>query len=135
MKPSCLRVDMATIFFKSFSERAEIAPKTLVPPQTQILQEGKEIERKAKYTPAETKVEEWTRALTGVGAAIASGNQTLKGSWALFEKQATIKKNTKAGVQRGALISKSLKQTRKNPSPARLTKKVTWLEAREYHLL
>lgn len=37
-----------------------------------------------KNTPAVTKVEEWTRADTGVGAAIASGSQTLNGSWALL---------------------------------------------------
>jgi hypothetical protein len=29
------------------------------------------------YTPAVTSVEEWTRDETGVGAAIASGNQVL----------------------------------------------------------
>ena len=36
------------------------------------------------YTPAVTRVEEWTRAETGVGAAIAAGNQAQKGNWALF---------------------------------------------------
>ena len=34
--------------------------------------------------PAVTKVEEWTKALTGVGAAIAAGSQHLKGNWALL---------------------------------------------------
>jgi hypothetical protein len=29
-------------------------------------------------------VEEWTRAETGVGAAIAAGSQAEKGTWALF---------------------------------------------------
>jgi len=37
-----------------------------------------------RNTPAVTKVEECTKALTGVGAAIAAGNQALKGTWALF---------------------------------------------------
>ena len=35
--------------------------------------------RKIKYTPAVTKVEECTKADTGVGAAIAAGNHALKG--------------------------------------------------------
>jgi len=34
--------------------------------------------------PAVTKVEEWTRADTGVGAAIAAGSQEEKGIWALL---------------------------------------------------
>ena len=29
-------------------------------------------------------MEEWTRALTGVGAAIAAGSQAEKGNWALL---------------------------------------------------
>lgn len=37
-----------------------------------------------KYTPAVTKVEEWTSAETGVGAAIAAGSQAEKGIWALL---------------------------------------------------
>ena len=37
-----------------------------------------------KYTPAVTKVDEWTKADTGVGAAIAAGNQAEKGIWALL---------------------------------------------------
>jgi hypothetical protein len=32
-----------------------------------------------RNTPAVTRVEEWTRAETGVGAAIAAGSQALKG--------------------------------------------------------
>ena len=38
--------------------------------------------------PAVTRVDEWTRALTGVGAAIAAGSQAEKGSWALLVKLA-----------------------------------------------
>jgi hypothetical protein len=48
--------------------------------------------RKIKYTPAVTKVEEWTNADTGVGAAIAAGNHALKGIWALFVHPAIIKR-------------------------------------------
>ena len=36
-----------------------------------------------------TKVDEWTKALTGVGAAIAAGNQLEKGICALFVIAAT----------------------------------------------
>jgi hypothetical protein len=32
-----------------------------------------------RKTPAVTRVEEWTKAETGVGAAIAAGNQAEKG--------------------------------------------------------
>lgn len=43
-----------------------------------------------KYTPAVTKVDEWTNAEIGVGAAIAIGNQAEKGNWALFEHAAIV---------------------------------------------
>lgn len=39
-----------------------------------------------------TRVDEWTNEETGVGAAIAAGNQAEKGTWALLVKEA-IKKN------------------------------------------
>lgn len=41
-------------------------------------------------TPAVTRVEECTRADTGVGAAIAAGSQLINGNWALFVIAATI---------------------------------------------
>lgn len=47
----------------------------------------KRIRRK---TPAVTSVEEWTRADTGVGAAIAAGSQAENGSWALLVIAAVI---------------------------------------------
>ena len=37
-----------------------------------------------KKTPAVTSVDEWTRADTGVGAAIAAGSHPIKGNWALL---------------------------------------------------
>lgn len=46
--------------------------------------------RKSIYTPAVTKVEEWTRAEIGVGADIAAGNHAEKGNCALFDKAAII---------------------------------------------
>lgn len=47
-----------------------------------ITRKGKN--RMRRNTPAVTRVEEWTRAETGVGAAIAAGSQLENGSWALF---------------------------------------------------
>ena len=47
--------------------------------------------RSNKYTPAVTRVEECTRAETGVGAAMAAGSQALKGIWALFVQAASLK--------------------------------------------
>jgi len=46
-----------------------------------------------KKTPAVTKVDEWTKAEIGVGAAIAAGNQAENGNWALLEKAAIIINN------------------------------------------
>jgi len=38
-----------------------------------------------------TRVDEWTKADTGVGAAIAAGSHALKGIWALFVHKANNK--------------------------------------------
>ena len=38
------------------------------------------VNRKMRYTPAVTRVEECTSAETGVGATIAAGNQAEKGA-------------------------------------------------------
>jgi hypothetical protein len=46
--------------------------------------------RYRRNTPAVTRVDECTRALTGVGAAIAAGSQLEKGIWALLVIAATI---------------------------------------------
>ena len=46
--------------------------------------------------PAVTSVDEWTKAETGVGAAIAAGNHLENGKWALFVNiPKTLKKNKK----------------------------------------
>lgn len=42
-----------------------------------------------RNTPAVTSVEEWTSAETGVGAAMAAGNQLENGIWALLVIAAT----------------------------------------------
>ena len=95
--PNCLKVDSATIFFKSDSRKAEnLAMKVVIAPNAPItiktfvlFTAGKA--RNNKYTPAVTSVEECTRADTGVGAAMAAGSQALKGTCALFVIVATIK--------------------------------------------
>tara|TARA_B110001469_G_C9640481_1_gene322032 strand:+ start:1306 stop:1485 length:180 start_codon:yes stop_codon:yes gene_type:complete len=40
--------------------------------------------RITRNTPATTRVDEWINAEAGVGASIASGNQTWKKNWADF---------------------------------------------------
>lgn len=52
---------------------------------------GLVIIRIIRKTPAVTKVDEWTNAEIGVGAAIAAGSHAEKGNWALFEQAAVIK--------------------------------------------
>jgi hypothetical protein len=42
-------------------------------------------------TPAVTRVEEWTSAETGVGAAIAAGSQEENGIWALLVIAASVR--------------------------------------------
>lgn len=83
------RVEKATIFLKSDSKKALTpAPRRVVKPKKKInfdLVKDKlnENENKIK-TPAVTSVDEWTREDTGVGAAMAAGNQAMKGNWALL---------------------------------------------------
>lgn len=97
IRPSWLRVERAIIFFISHSVIAlRPAINMVVVPIIKIicLNMGRWLRklwnRISKNTPAVTRVEEWTRALTGVGAAIAAGNHLEKGIWALFVIAATI---------------------------------------------
>lgn len=57
-----------------------------------VLMLGYFVNRIIKNTPAVTKVDEWTKAEIGVGAAIAAGSQAEKGNWALFVQEARIKR-------------------------------------------
>lgn len=92
----CLRVERAIIFFKSCSQLADMLEYNAV-----ILEDSINIEidkgwilfmvRINKNTPAVTKVDEWTKAEIGVGAAIADGSHAENGNCALFEKAAIIK--------------------------------------------
>lgn len=93
--PSCLRVDKAMIFFKSHSVIAESPAISIVRQEinrrvdisrgTAMIELWKRIRRK---TPAVTRVEECTKADTGVGAAIAAGSHLENGIWALFVRAA-----------------------------------------------
>lgn len=89
IKPSWLKVDNAIIFFKSYSKLAPNPAINIVNPEinnkkifNQLLKDL--LNRINKYTPAVTRVDEWTKAETGVGAAIAAGNQEENGICALF---------------------------------------------------
>ena len=93
----CPKVERATIFFKSVSNNAlnpdkhnvqeENKHKTKHNKLNELIKLENRINKKA---PAVTKVDEWTKAETGVGAAIAAGNQTENGHWALFVIAARI---------------------------------------------
>jgi len=80
--------------------------------------------------PAVTSVELWTKALTGVGAAIAAGNQLVNGHCALLVK-AKIITMTSANLAGASLMlatpqEKNIVRTINNKaSPKRLTKNVS----------
>jgi len=82
-------VDSATIFFPSFSRRAlRLAISIVTPPKTankfSLVLVNHGVIRINTYTPAVTRVDECTKADTGVGAAIAAGSHELNGSCALL---------------------------------------------------
>lgn len=94
--PSWLSVERATTFLRSHSCRAltlaiivvRVAVKNKIHNILYSARTG--LNRIKRYTPAVTSVEECTRALTGVGAAIAAGSQAEKGIWALLVTLAKI---------------------------------------------
>lgn len=96
---SCLRVEKAIIFLRSFSKKALIPDIIIVINEIfikkvlKILLLNSKSKRIRRYTPAVTKVDEWTKAETGVGAAIAAGSHAEKGIWALLVKPAMIINN------------------------------------------
>jgi len=107
IRATWLNVDRAIIFFMSHSAIALALAINMVIVATtiRVVLIGVEFirgkNRIRRNTPAVTRVEECTRALTGVGAAIAAGNHLEKGICALFVMAATR-------INRGAhLISSS----------------------------
>lgn len=93
----CLSVDKAIIFFKSCSQLADILAYKVVALEIIIIISIELvwmlfIIRILKNTPAVTKVEEWTKAEIGVGAAMAIGSHAENGYCALFEHAAVNNK-------------------------------------------
>lgn len=86
--PSCLKVERAITFFISNSNRAAMPAIVVVKrPKIKIVclqRATKQLNRIRRYTPAVTRVEECTKADTGVGAAIAAGNHDERGICALL---------------------------------------------------
>jgi hypothetical protein len=71
-----------------------------------------------------TRVEEWTREETGVGAAMAAGNQDIKGNWALLvilNKNKIIVNNN---IWLVLLNKRNESKNKKIMSPTRFLKKV-----------
>jgi len=98
MTPSWLRVDKAIIFLRSDSVMADRPAISMVRVAMSrrdgwkrgfVERNGKN--RKRRKTPAVTSVEEWTRAETGVGAAMAAGSQLENGIWALLVIAASVR--------------------------------------------
>jgi hypothetical protein len=78
--PNCDRVEKATTFFKSLSATAERAPTiNVLHPKTNINKPPISSFNRT-HSPAVTKVEECTKAETGVGAAIAAGSHAENGN-------------------------------------------------------
>ena len=64
------------------AKKAVRAPRVATVPSTAGASKNNSWVRAIKYTPAVTMVAACSKALTGVGPAIASGNQVCSGSWA-----------------------------------------------------
>lgn len=93
-------MDRAIIFLRSVSTIAERLAINMVRDAIRSRQEenvGEGVKKGAnrirRNTPAATRVEECTKAETGVGAAIAAGSHLEKGSWALLVIPAIIRVN------------------------------------------
>jgi hypothetical protein len=88
MNPNWLKVEKAIIFFMSHSKLAQIpAINIVVNDNTNnklLIIKTTPLKRSKRKIPAVTKVEEWTKEETGVGAAIAAGSHEEKGIWALL---------------------------------------------------
>ncbi len=145
INPKCLKVDKATTFFKSFSSKAINPAKIIViMPLINIIILIEEMfiknleKRITRNTPAVTNVDECTKEEIGVGAAIAAGNQFLKGNWALLVKLPKTKKNNKIvgkknifSIKELFLSKRAAKIIIRKPSPNRLVKAVFILALQE----
>lgn len=114
--PNWLKVERAITFFISISNiAAQPAINIVSVPVTirtvdAVVFTKKIFIRIKRYTPAVTKVEEWTKADTGVGAAIAAGSHAEKGIWALFVQAeiTIIVNNNKDKLSLVLVINKNL---------------------------
>lgn len=99
ISPNCLRVERATIFLASVSSKAErlATVNVNIPNNTQrnVFTVIINPNRINSQTPAVTRVDLCTKALTGVGAAIAAGSQLIKGHWALLVRAKILKVRAK----------------------------------------
>ena len=95
------------------------------------------LNRMRRYTPAVTSVDECTRALTGVGAAIAEGSQEENGIWALLVIEVRRSKISKKCVQEPICLDNRHipKITRRKQSPRRLVSAVIIPEPRDFRFL
>ena len=97
--------------------------------------------RKITQRPAVTRVLLCTKALTGVGAAIAAGNHLINGNWALLVKAAITQKKKHQKGQNDCQLRQSFpintkigNSIRKITSPTRLVNKVRKEQSTEYFL-
>ncbi len=136
MKPNWLNVEKAINFFISHSKIAikpaidKVSKDTIT--RIKFTEKSKKLKRIIKKIPAVTRVEEWTKEETGVGAAIAAGNQDEKGNWALLVIKVKIKITDKRKDLCFKLIKFqsprkyiSPKLIKKNISPKRLVRNVS----------
>ena len=139
--PNWLKVDKAITFFISISSIAAQPAINIVNAPITIntvdilVPTNKIFIRIKRYTPAVTRVDEWTKAETGVGAAIAAGNHAEKGICALFvqAETTTITNNNHENFIVVLVINKNLQlpytniieiDTSSPTSPNRLVKAV-----------
>ena len=122
IKPSWERVEKATTFLSSFSKRAQTPPIIIVAaPNVIKIKKRSILNFSSSHTPAVTKVDEWTKELIGVGAAMAAGSQDENGNCALLEKDVVNTNNITISKD---LVSHPLSHiiqilVKKNESPIR----------------
>lgn len=137
-KPNWLKVDSATNFLTSFSAIAT-KPLTIVVRNPTVrsnswaysVRKTSDLLKRRK-NPAVTSVEECTRAEIGVGAAIAAGNQTENGNWALLvnlvNRISPILRGNQTHLHHLEKLNNPPATNNKNtPSPTRLVIAVTIL--------
>jgi hypothetical protein len=97
--------------------------------------------RKITHRPAVTRVLLCTKALTGVGAAMAAGNHLINGNWALLVNAAITqrKKHQKGQLdcqlkQSFPINTKTGNNIRKITSPIRFVNRVRKEQSTEYFL-